>query len=69
MFKDGGALARATSIGPRAATGLAVSTGTAGGIPCYGITQRGGNSDCLSTIWREVISLTDIARSFSSSGG
>jgi hypothetical protein len=50
-----GALARATSIGPRAATG--VSAGAAGGIPRYGITRRGGNNDRLSTLWREVISL------------
>jgi hypothetical protein len=34
MVKDGGALARATSIGPRAATG--VSADAAGGIPRYG---------------------------------
>jgi hypothetical protein len=33
MVKDGGALARATSIGPRAATGLEVSADAAGGIP------------------------------------
>ena len=31
MVKDGGALARATSIGPSAATGLEVSADTAGG--------------------------------------
>ena len=38
MVKDGGALARATSIGPRAATGVSVDA--AGGIPRYGITRR-----------------------------
>jgi hypothetical protein len=32
MVKDGSALARATSIGPTAATGLEVSSDTAGGI-------------------------------------
>ena len=62
-----GALARATSIGPRAATG--VSADAAGGIPRYGITRRGGNNDRLSTLWREVISLAGVARSFSSGGG
>ena len=46
MVKDGGALARAASIGPRAATG--VSADAAGGIPRYGITRRGGNNDRLS---------------------
>ena len=66
MVKDGGALARATSIGPRAATGLEVSADAAGGIPRYGITRRGGNNDRLSTLWREVISLAGVARSFSS---
>ena len=40
MVKDFGALARATSIGPRAATGLEVSADAAGGIPRYGITRR-----------------------------
>ena len=65
MVKDGGALARATSIGPRAATG--VSADAAGGIPRYGITRRGGNNDRLSTLWREVISLASVARSFSKS--
>jgi hypothetical protein len=68
MVKDGGALARATSIGPSAATGLEVSADTAGGNPRYGIT-RGGNNDLLSTLWREVISLAGVARSFSSGGG
>jgi hypothetical protein len=63
MDKDGGALARATSIGPRAATG--VSADAAGGIPRYSITRRRGNNDCLSTPWREVISLAGVARSFS----
>ena len=63
MVKDGGALARATSIGPRAATG--VSADAAGGIPRYGITRRGGNNDRLSTLWREVISVASVARSFS----
>ena len=63
MVKDGGALARATSIGPRATTG--VSADAAGGIPRYGITRRGGNNDPLSTLWREVISLAGVARSFS----
>jgi hypothetical protein len=43
MVKDGGALARAASIGPRAATG--VSADAAGGIPRYGITRRAGNND------------------------
>ena len=65
MVKDGGTLARATSIGPRAATGLEVSADAAGGIPRYGITRRGGNNDRLSTLWREVISLASVARSFS----
>jgi len=50
MVKDGSALARATSIGPRAATGLEVSADAAGGIPRYGITRRGGNNDGLSTL-------------------
>jgi hypothetical protein len=63
MVKDGGALARATSIGPRAATG--VSADAAGGIPRYGITRRGGNNDRLSTLWQEVISLAGVARSSS----
>jgi hypothetical protein len=67
MVKDGGASARATSIGPRAATGLEVSKDTAGGR--YGIMRRGGNNDLLSTRWREVISLAGVARSFSSGGG
>jgi hypothetical protein len=66
MVKDGGALARATSIGPTAATG--VSADAAGGIPRCGITRRGGNNDRLSTLWREVISLVGVARSFSSGG-
>ena len=57
MVKDGGALARATSIGPRAATGLEVPAGEAGGISRFGITRRGGNNDRLSTLWRDVISL------------
>ena len=65
MVKDGGALARATSIGPRAATGLEVSADAAGGLPRYGITRRGDNNDRLSTLWREVISLAGVARSFS----
>jgi hypothetical protein len=65
MVKDGGALARATSIGLRAATGLDVFADAAGGIPRYGITRRGGNNDRLSTLWREVISLAGVARSFS----
>ena len=69
MVKDGGALARATSIGPRPATGLEVSADTAGGIPRYGIARLGGNNDRLSTLWREMISLAGIARSFSSGGG
>jgi hypothetical protein len=58
MVKDGTALARATSIGPTAATGLE-----------DGITRRGGNNDRLSTLWLEVISLAGVARSFSSGGG
>ena len=60
MVKDGGALARATSIGPRAATGLEVFADAAGGIPRYGITWRGGNNDRLSTLWREVISIAGL---------
>jgi hypothetical protein len=53
-----------------AATGLEFSAGTADGIPRYGIiARRGGNNDLLSTLWQEVISLTDVARSFSSGGG
>jgi hypothetical protein len=67
MVKDGSA--RATSIGSSAATGLEVSADTAGGNPRYGITRRGGNNDLLSTLWREVISLAGVARSFSSGGG
>ena len=63
MVRDGGALARATSIGPRAATGI--SADAAGGIPRYGVTRRGGNNDRLSTLWREVISLARVGRSFS----
>ena len=66
MVKDSGALARATSIGPRAATG--VSADKTGGIPRCGITC-GGNNDRLSTLWREVISLAGVAMSFSSGGG
>jgi hypothetical protein len=58
-----------TSIGPSAATGLEVSADTAGGNPRYGITRRGGNNDLPSTLWREVISLAGVARSFSSGGG
>ena len=54
MVKDGGALARATSIGPTAATGLE-----------DGFTRRGGNNDRLSTLWRGVISLAGIARPLS----
>jgi hypothetical protein len=67
MVKDGGALPRATSIGPSAATG--VSADAVGGNPRYGITRRGGNNDLLSTLWREVISPAGVARSFSSGGG
>ena len=63
MVKDGGALARATSIGPTAATGI--SADALGGVPRYGITRRGGNNDRLSTLWQEVISLAGVARSFS----
>jgi hypothetical protein len=63
MVKDGGASARATSTGTRAATGI--SADAAGGIPRYGVTRRGGNNDRLSTLWREVISLAGVARSFS----
>ena len=59
-----GALARAISIGPRAAT--RISAGAAGGIPRYGITPRAsGNNNRLSTLWREVISLAGVARSLS----
>ena len=43
---------------PSAATGLEVSADTARGDPRYDITRRGGNNDRLSTLWREVISLT-----------
>jgi hypothetical protein len=32
------------------------------------VDQRGGNNDPLSTLWREVISLASVARSFSSGG-
>ena len=49
MVKDGSALARATSIGPRAATALEVSADAAGGIPRCGFTRRGGNNDLLWT--------------------
>jgi hypothetical protein len=63
MVKDGGAPARATSIGPRAATGIFEDA--AGGNPRDGVKRRGGNNDCLSTLWREVISLAGVARSFS----
>ena len=45
-----------------------VSADAAGGIPRCGITRRGGNNDRLSTLWREVISLAGVARSFSSGG-
>jgi hypothetical protein len=69
MVKDGGALARATSIGPSAAMGLEVYADAAGGNPRYCITRRGGNNDLLSTLWREVISLAGAARSFSRGGG
>jgi hypothetical protein len=34
----------------------------------YGITRHGSNNDYLSTLWREVISLADVAGSFSSGG-
>jgi hypothetical protein len=67
MDKDGGACA--TPIGSSAATGLEVSAEAAGGNPRYGITRRGGNNDLLSTLWREVISLAGVTRSFSSGGG
>ena len=63
MVTDSGALARATSIGPRAATGLEVSADEAG-VPRYGITRRGGNNDRLLTLWRDVISLAGVVRSF-----
>jgi hypothetical protein len=66
MVKDGGASARATSIGTKAATGI--SADAAGGIPRYGVTRRSGNNDRLSTLWREVISLAGVARSFSKIG-
>jgi hypothetical protein len=69
MVEDGGAFARATPIGPRAATDLEVSADPAGGIPRYGITRRGANNDLLSTLWREVISFAGVARSFLSGGG
>lgn len=53
-------MARATSVGRRAATG--VSADAAGGIRRHGITRRGGNNDRLSTLWREVISLAGQTR-------
>src|SRR5262245_50235624 len=59
-----GAMARATSIDPRAATG--VSADAVRGILRCGITRRSGNNDRLSTPWREVISIARVARSFSS---
>ena len=62
MVKDGGALARTTSIGPTAATGI--SADAPGGIPHYGVARRGGNNDRLSSLWREVISLAGVAKSF-----
>ncbi len=49
MAEDSGALARATSTGPRAATGI--SADAAGGVPRYGVMRRGGNNDRLSTLW------------------
>jgi hypothetical protein len=69
FFEQLRALARATSIGSKAATGLEVSADAAGGIPRYGIMRRGSDNDLLSTLWREVISLAGVARSFSSGGG
>ena len=67
MVKDGGSPARATSIGPRAATGIFANA--AGGNPRDGVKRRGGNNDRLSTLWREVISLAGVARSLSESRG
>ena len=63
MVKEGGALARVTSICPGAATG--VSADATSGSPPYGSTRCGGNKNRLSTPWREVISLAGLARSFS----
>ena len=68
LVEEGGALARATSIGPRATTGLEVSVDAAGWYSSLSITRRGSNNDRLSTPWREVISLTGVATSFSSGG-
>lgn len=62
MVKDGGALPPAIRIGPRQSTGI--SAGASGGISRYGVTGRCGNNDRLSTPWREVISLTGVARAF-----
>jgi hypothetical protein len=62
MHKYGGRLARATSIGPRAATRISADAAT--GSRHYGITRPGGNNDGLSTLWREVISLAGVATSF-----
>jgi hypothetical protein len=50
-------------------TGFRSLADAAGGIPRYGITRHGGNNDRLSSLWREVISLAGVARSFSSGGG
>jgi hypothetical protein len=63
---DGGARWHAR---PRLGQGWQDSADAAGGIPRSGITWRGGNNDRLSTLWREVISLSGVARSFLSGGG
>ena len=64
MVKDSGALARATSIGPRAATGVSGRCGWWYSSLRHH-ARRGGNNVRLSTLWREVISLAGVARSFS----
>jgi hypothetical protein len=45
------------------------SPDAAGGIARCGISRRGSDNDLLSTLWREVISLAGVARSFSSGAG
>src|SRR4051812_35282996 len=48
--------------------GNGASADAAGGNSRCSITRHGSNNDCLSTLWREVISLAGVARSFSSGG-
>jgi hypothetical protein len=48
--------------------GNGASADAAGGNSRCSITRHGSNNDRLSTLWREVISLAGIARSFSSGG-